>query len=161
MDMFCFQCEQSAHQKGCTKRGVCSKEPSTANLQDELINNIICLANCDKVNDKNTELIIKSLFTTVTNVNFDDDSIQELINKVKNEIKECNFDINSLWREKDEDKRSLKSLILFGLKGMAAYAYHARILGYKNKEIDSFFYKALKEISQNKITKNFYHLCLK
>ena len=150
MDMFCFQCEQSAHQKGCTKRGVCSKEPSTANLQDELINNIICLANCDKVNDKNTELIIKSLFTTVTNVNFDDDSIQELINKVKNEIKECNFDINSLWREKDEDKRSLKSLILFGLKGMAAYAYHARILGYKNKEIDSFFYKALKEISQNK-----------
>ena len=101
MDMFCFQCEQSAHQKGCTKRGVCSKEPSTANLQDELINNIICLANCDKVNDKNTELIIKSLFTTVTNVNFDDDSIQELINKVKNEIKECNFDINSLWREKD------------------------------------------------------------
>ena len=150
MDMFCFQCEQSAHQKGCTKRGVCSKEPSTANLQDELISNIICLANCDEVNDKNTELIIKSLFTTVTNVNFDDDSIQELINKVNNEIKECNFDINSLWREKDEDKRSLKSLILFGLKGMAAYAYHARILGYKNKEIDSFFYKALKVISQNK-----------
>ena len=160
MGMFCFQCEQTANQKGCTKRGVCSKEPSTANLQDELISNIICLAKCARINDKNTQLIIKSLFATVTNVNFDDNSIQDLINEVKSAQNICTYDIKTLWSEDDPDKKSLKSLILFGLKGMAAYAYHARILGYKDKEVDNFFYRALKEISQEKTNDELLNLTL-
>lgn len=148
MSMFCFQCEQTAFHKACTKKGVCGKEPDTANLQDELTSSVIELANCEEINDENTKLIIDGLFTTITNVNFDNTSIKNLTDKIKNRIS-CNFkfDINDVWKC-SEDLRSLKSLILFGLKGMAAYAYHARILGYKNEEVNNFFYEALRTISK-------------
>lgn len=148
MSMFCFQCEQTAFHKACTKKGVCGKEPDTANLQDELTSSVIELANCEEINDENTKLIIDGLFTTITNVNFDNTSIKNLTDKIKNRIS-CNFkfDINDVWNC-SEDLRSLKSLILFGLKGMAAYAYHARILGYKNEEVNNFFYEALRTISK-------------
>ena len=147
--MFCFQCEQTAQSKGCTISGVCGKKPDTADLQDELINALIKLANCCEENETNTNLLIKGLFITITNVNFDNGSINSFIQKVKENINcNSNFDIKSIW-EADEDSRSLKSLILFGLKGIAAYAYHARILGYKDNTVDSFFYEALKEISKN------------
>lgn len=148
MSMFCFQCEQTAFHKACTKKGVCGKEPDTANLQDELTSSVIELANCEEINDENTKLIIDGLFTTITNVNFDNTSIKNLTDKIKNRIS-CNFkfDINDVW-DCSEDLRSLKSLILFGLKGMAAYAYHARILGYKNEEVNNFFYEALRTISK-------------
>lgn len=148
MSMFCFQCEQTAFHKACTKKGVCGKEPDTANLQDELTSSVIELANCEEINDENTKLIIDGLFTTITNVNFDNTSIKNLTDKIKNRIS-CNFkfDINDVW-SCSEDLRSLKSLILFGLKGMAAYAYHARILGYKNEEVNNFFYEALRTISK-------------
>lgn len=157
MSMFCFQCEQTAFHKACTKKGVCGKEPDTANLQDELTSSVIELANCEEINDENTKLIIDGLFTTITNVNFDNTSIKNLTDKIKNRIS-CNskFDINDVWNC-SEDLRSLKSLILFGLKGMAAYAYHARILGYKNEEVNNFFYEALrtipKESSQDGLSK--------
>lgn len=148
MSMFCFQCEQTAFHKACTKKGVCGKESDTANLQDELTSSVIELANCEEINDENTKLIIDGLFTTITNVNFDNTSIKNLTDKIKNRIS-CNFkfDINDVW-SCSEDLRSLKSLILFGLKGMAAYAYHARILGYKNEEVNNFFYEALRTISK-------------
>ena len=84
-----------------------------------------------KKNETNTELLIEGLFTTITNVNFDNKSIIAFIQKVKDRINcDKTFDINSVWNA-DEDIRSLKSLILFGLKGIAAYAHHARVLGYK------------------------------
>ena len=73
MTMFCFQCEQTAHGKGCTAVGVCGKKPDTANLQDDLTNSLIELVNCCEQNEENTELIIDGLFTTVTNVNFDNE----------------------------------------------------------------------------------------
>lgn len=149
MNMFCFQCEQTAQGKGCTVSGVCGKKPDTANLQDELTNAIIELANCGEKNDTNTELLIDGLFTTITNVNFDNASISKFTEKVKENIT-CGskFDIKSVW-EADENIRSLKSLILFGLKGIAAYAHHARILGYKDPEVDDFFYTGLQSISKD------------
>lgn len=148
MSMFCFQCEQTAFHKACTKKGVCGKEPDTANLQDELTSSVIELANCGEINDENTKLIIDGLFTTITNVNFDNTSIKDLTEKIKNKIScDFKFDINDVWNC-SEDLRSLKSLILFGLKGMAAYAHHAWILGYKNEEVNNFFYEALKAISK-------------
>ena len=149
MNMFCFQCEQTAQGKGCTVSGVCGKKPDTANLQDELTNAIIELANCGEKNDTNTELLTDGLFTTITNVNFDNDSISKFTEKVKKNIT-CGskFDIKSVW-EADENIRSLKSLILFGLKGIAAYAHHARILGYKDPEVDDFFYTGLQSISKD------------
>ncbi len=148
MNMFCFQCEQTAQGKGCTTTGVCGKKPNTANLQDELTNSLIELANCGEKNETNTELLIEGLFTTITNVNFDNTSIIAFIRKVKDRINcDKTFDINSVWTA-DEDIRSLKSLILFGLKGIAAYAHHARVLGYKNSDVDDFFYTALQNISK-------------
>ena len=161
MTMFCFQCEQTMNGKGCTISGVCGKKPDTANLQDELVSSIIQLANCSEKSDKITDLIIKGLFATVTNVNFDNDSLQKLINEVKENISCDNaFDVNSIWQAED-DIKSLKSLILFGLKGMAAYAYHARILGYKNNEVDEYFYEALQQISTNNNSDELLNLVLK
>lgn len=161
MTMFCFQCEQTMNGKGCTISGVCGKKPDTANLQDELVSSIIQLANYSEKSDKITDLIIKGLFATVTNVNFDNDSLKKLINKVKENIY-CDkaFDVNNIWQAED-DIKSLKSLILFGLKGMAAYAYHARILGYKNNEVDKYFYEALQQISTNNNSEELLNLVLK
>ena len=149
MKMFCFQCEQTAKCQGCTTVGVCGKSAETANLQDELTSAVVELANGNEINDENTNLIIEGLFTTITNVNFDDKSIEEFIQKVKTKI-HCNseFDINSVW-DCDEDIRSLKSLILFGLKGIAAYAHHAAILNYKDEEVNKYFYEALQAIAKN------------
>lgn len=161
MTMFCFQCEQTMNGKGCTISGICGKKPDTANLQDELVSSIIQLANYSKKSDKITDLIIKGLFATVTNVNFDNDSLKKLINKIKENIY-CDkaFDVNNIWQAED-DIKSLKSLILFGLKGMAAYAYHARILGYKNNEVDKYFYEALQQISTNNNSEELLNLVLK
>lgn len=161
MTMFCFQCEQTMNGKGCTISGVCGKKTDTANLQDELVSSIIQLANYSEKSDKITDLIIKGLFATVTNVNFDNDSLKKLINKVKENIY-CDkaFDVNNIWQAEDNIK-SLKSLILFGLKGMAAYAYHARILGYKNNEVDKYFYEALQQISTNNNSEELLNLVLK
>lgn len=149
MTMFCFQCEQTAFGKGCTKTGVCGKQVDTANLQDELTSSLIELANCSDKNEKNTDLLINGLFTTITNVNFDNESITKMTKEVKDKIRCDNkFDINTVW-DTDEDTRSLKSLILFGLKGMAAYAHHAKVLGYKDEDVDNFFYEVLQDISKD------------
>lgn len=161
MDMFCFQCEQTAQSKACTINGVCGKKADTANIQDELTTAVIKMANCTKKNDYKTELIIKGLFTTITNVNFDNESIKKLTKEIENNT-DCSdeFDIKNIW-ETNEDIRSLKSLILFGLKGIAAYAYHAMILGYKDSKVDDFFYEALKAISQNLSSDELLKLVLK
>ncbi len=161
MNMFCFQCEQTAQGKACTIQGVCGKKADTSNLQDELISKLIELANCGEKNDVNTELLIDGLFTTITNVSFDNKSIQEYIDKVQKNIS-CGskFDIKTIW-DCNEDIRSLKSLILFGLKGIAAYAHHARVLGYKNADVDNFFYESLRGISKDLSVDELLNLVLK
>ena len=147
--MFCFQCEQTALGKGCTVMGVCGKKDDTANLQDELVSLLVEIANNDERCEKNTETIIKGLFMTITNVNFDNISIKNFIDEIKkNHYCENSFDINSVWHS-ETNVKSLKSLILFGLKGMSAYAHHARVLGYKNEVVDSFLYEALQDISKD------------
>ena len=164
--MFCFQCEQTAGCKACTgETGVCGKKADTANLQDELTGALISFAraaekNRDLVTDTDDRLVIEGLFTTLTNVNFNNDTIIDKINQVEKEkerfaascLGSCsacensrNFDMRELW-EADEDIRSLKSLILFGIRGVAAYAYHAAVLGYRDEKINRFFYKALSAV---------------
>ena len=146
--MFCFQCEQTAKCTGCTVTGVCGKTPEVANLQDELTSSLIKLANTLPKTEENTELLIEGLFTTITNVNFDAQNIREDIDNIVQKTGQKDFDIQSVWNC-DEDIRSLKSLILFGLKGIAAYAHHARVLGYKDNDIDSFFFEALQAVSKD------------
>lgn len=145
--MFCFQCEQTAKGQGCTTVGVCGKKPDTADLQDELVSALVELALYGEKNEENTNLIIDGLFTTVTNVSYDNAVIGKLAEKVRSKINGENcFNIKKLWGS-NEDIRSLKSLALFGLKGMAAYAHHARVLGYKDKTVNNFFFEALQSIA--------------
>ena len=161
--MFCYQCEQTAGCTGCTgNTGVCGKSANTARLQDELTGALIGLARATEgneqlVTEEMNQLVLEGLFTTITNVNFNDETLKLFINKIEDTKKKLvpncftcsgscgrnnNFDMNTLWTT-DEDIRSLKSLILFGIRGMAAYAYHASVLGYTDETISKFFYKAL------------------
>lgn len=148
MSMFCFQCEQTAKGQGCTVVGVCGKQPDTANIQDKIISSLIELAQNSEPNDETTKTIIDGLFATITNTNFDNNSLKKM-------IEHPNFDLQELWHGED-DIRSLKSLILFGLKGMAAYAHHAWVLGYKDEDVNNFFYEALSaipsDLSQDELT---------
>lgn len=165
--MFCFQCEQTVGCGGCAgKIGVCGKSASVAGLQDQLIGALIGLARAvdgHKPATSANKVMIEGLFTTLTNVNFNEETILCQIEAVHREkealIAGCSggvfpcgrndeYDMNRLWTE-DEDIRSLKSLILFGLKGMAAYAYHALVLGYSDEEVNHFFYQGLFAVGED------------
>ena len=167
--MFCFQCEQTAGCAACTgNAGVCGKTAETSALQDALTGALIGLAhaiqgNENKCTPETDQLVLEGLFATVTNVNFNDKRISALIDRVHAEKQrlspECSacdhvcgrnddYDMKLLWNA-DEDIRSLKSLILFGIRGMAAYAYHAAVLGYNDAEISAFFYKALRVVGED------------
>ncbi len=166
--MFCFQCEQTAGCTGCKgSAGVCGKKADTANLQDELTGALIGLARaCDGDTAPTAETyrtLIEGLFTTITNVSFDDEAIRAQIEKTRAEkeklVPQCgccgspcgrnnDYDMKALWND-DEDVRSLKSLILFGLRGMAAYAYHALMLGYTDDEVNRFFAEGLFYIGED------------
>ena len=167
--MFCFQCEQTAGCAGCKgNAGVCGKKSDTANLQDKLTGALIGLARTiadgnAKPTDSTYRTIIDGLFTTVTNVNFDNAAIQrqiELVHTEKTMLVQMSggcsssggqsddYNMNELWNA-NEDIRSLKSLILFGLRGMSAYASHARVLGYCDGEVDRFFCEGLFMIGGN------------
>ncbi len=144
-DMFCFQCQQTARGTACTgKAGVCGKDANTAEMQDELTGHLITLAQTQKPSPQLDRQIIEGLFTTVTNVSFDSDRIRQQINSLPS-LSTKAYDMNQLWQG-DEDIRSLKTLILLGLRGMAAYAYHALALGYQSPTVNSFFYEALKAL---------------
>ena len=174
-EMFCFQCQQTAHNSGCEGRaGVCGKKSDTANYQDELTGALIGLSravrkklalNPDASFEHADELILKGLFTTITNVNFFNDTIIELIHEVNVEKDRIypdimNYDVRHIW-EDQEDIRSLKSLILFGLRGMAAYAYHAYALDYVDRNILDFFYEGLEAIASEKSSDELLALVLK
>lgn len=159
--MFCFQCEQTAGGKGCMgNAGVCGKKFDTATFQDELTGSLVGLARAAEGNKPSLstdKIILEGLFTTITNVNFNNETINTLIDRIHIEkdkfVTSCSgcgsncgknddYDMKNVW-DADEDIRSLKALILFGIKGMAAYAYHADVLGYTDTEVNAFFYKAL------------------
>ena len=151
--MFCFQCEQTAGCSGCTgQAGVCGKSAETGNLQDELTGALISYAaECldeNKVTDEAWYLLIDGLFTTITNVNFNDETIHKQIEVVCQKKDRASYDMAEIW-EGNEDIRSLKSLILFGIRGMAAYAYHAMVLGYTDEELNRFFFKAMAILGQD------------
>ena len=165
--MFCYQCEQTAGCTGCVgKAGVCGKSAEVANLQDQLTGALIGLARAADTNVPTASThraVIEGLFTTLTNVNFNEETVRRQIDIVRREkaalTPDCGacacpcgrtdeYDMNLLW-EANEDIRSLKSLILFGLRGMAAYAYHAMVLGYTDEEVNRFFYEGLFAIGED------------
>ena len=174
--MFCFQCQETAGCSGCTVSGVCGKKPDVAAMQDLLVYVTKGLSAVTtqlrsegKKIDKNVNhMIIVNLFTTITNANFDKESIiiriketleikEELLKKIENrdDLPEAAFwnGAEDTFAEKasrvgilsteNEDIRSLRELITYGLKGLAAYAKHAAALAHTDEEIDAFLQKTL------------------
>ena len=174
--MFCYQCQETAGCTGCTMSGVCGKKPEVANLQDLLVyvTKGISLvttklrAEGKEVAEDINHMISVNLFTTITNANFDYDSIAQKIEDTINAKEQLlekltdkgNLPDAAIWdgdksqydekaktvgvlSTKDEDIRSLRELITYGLKGLAAYSKHANALLKDNKDVDAFLQKAL------------------
>ena len=155
-EMFCFQCQQTAGGSGCVRTGVCGKQPETANAQDELVCRLIRLAQrCEETGrrtDEHARLLADGLFTTLTNVNFDNGAIRAFTDRVDGALREMGDlapreDTGWLWRG-ETDAVSLRSTLLFGLKGMAAYAHHAARLGFQDETVNAWFFKGLAALTQ-------------
>jgi hydroxylamine reductase len=184
MSMFCYQCQEAAGGKGCTIRGVCGKTAPVSNLQDLLIytvkgiSDIVIKGKLDvsKLGNTNYE-VLNSLFMTITNANFDDDSIEKQINKmiaIRDDLRKsvsgvdlhdaATFTVSSrdsmlvkaaivgVLATADEDIRSLREMITYGLKGMAAYAEHAKNIGKENLDVNAFIYEALAATLDDSLT---------
>ncbi len=173
--MFCYQCQETAGCKGCTMSGVCGKKPDVAAMQDLLVyvtKGISAVATALRqegkpVSEKINHLITLNLFATITNVNFDKESIKVRIRATLTEKEPllaqvadpsalpeaAKWDGSGNWEEKarrvgvlsckDEDIRSLRELITYGLKGLSAYSKHANALLKDDGEVDAFLARAL------------------
>ncbi len=183
--MFCYQCQETAGCKGCTKMGVCGKTPEVAAMQDLLIYVTKGLSAVTsrlrlegkKVAPEVNYLVTINLFITITNANFDREAIARRIEEtlaVKQALlaalkSQENLPEAALWQAgrdafaqkaadvgvlatENEDIRSLRELITYGLKGLAAYQKHAAVLGYENEEIDAFVQSALAKLLDDSLT---------
>lgn len=174
--MFCNQCEQTAKGEGCTKGGVCGKKPEEALLQDLLTQKLVELAQA-AIRNRNTgsddlntaRLIMRGLFDTVTNVNFDPARTASLISEVTARTANLNGKQGSLNASIDElvaqgekaglktypaangDLLSLKLILLFGLRGLAAYAYHAAALGREDRVVNDFMQDGLAALADDNL----------
>jgi hydroxylamine reductase len=153
-EMFCFQCEQAVGGKACTKVGACGKPAAVSNEQDELTSALIDLARAadgKSPGAATNKLVMRGLFATVTNVNFDETRLNDLIAEVQRETKRlggsATFNATWLWQG-DPDVVSLRSTLLFGLRGMAAYAWHAFVLGKTDESVTAWLYKGLREVGR-------------
>ena len=153
-NMFCFQCEQTAGGKGCVKTGVCGKKPDVANAQDELTCALVGLARAvegKEAPQRADELLMQGLFATITNVNFDETRIKELTALVRKEKERLgdakDLAPGELWSG-DPDVVSLRSTLLLGIRGMAAYAWHAYVLGKKDQVVTAWLYKGMRAIGE-------------
>lgn len=187
--MFCYQCEQTAGGKGCTKMGVCGKTPEIAALQDLLIYQIKGISCYGKEIvekgeniDKSIVIFIEnSLFTTLTNVNFDADvhvemlresqkikeALRRKVGKIKNDTEHATYNLSESKAEMlidakkagimydkdlDPDIRSLRQTIVYGLKGISAYGHQARELGYYDDQVDNFYIRALEATTDDNLS---------
>ena len=183
--IFCYQCQETAGCVGCKIIGVCGKNSDIAYLQDLLIYITKGISEITsklrkedkKVSKKVSTLVIENLFTTITNVNFDEEDLKNKIEKslkVKEELLKELTNKESLSEtalffiqrkdylnkiegigvlsEDDEDKRSLKEIITYGLKGLAAYIKHAEVLKYTDEKINIFIENSLGKILEKNIS---------
>ena len=173
--MFCYQCQETAGCKGCTMSGVCGKKPDVAAMQDLLVyvtKGISAVTTAlrqegKQVSAEINHLITLNLFTTITNANFDKESVEARIRATLTEKdvllaqiadpsslpEAAKWDGSDNWEEKaqtvgvlsteNEDIRSLRELITYGLKGLSAYSKHANVLLKDDGEVDAFLQRAL------------------
>lgn len=144
MSMFCFQCQETARNQGCTVRGVCGKAPETANKMDELIRQLKIMAQTKPPTRALGLFVTQSLFMTITNANFDIARIEAQLRRAKELTGETSATAPlGVLSCENEDVRSLRELLTYGLKGISAYADHAAMLGREDDEIYAFIFKAL------------------
>lgn len=186
-DMFCYQCQETARGKGCELRGVCGKQPATSARMDLLLYAVRGISAINRaLREKGmasrdaSHTVIDALFTTITNANFDDASLDDFIRrafKIKAHILETakandimlpdlpqiEFSatpdeaqkyesVTGVLSEPDEDLRGLKQLAIYGCKGMAAYARHAANLGYEDEEVYKVIDNAMAETARTDIS---------
>ena len=184
MSMFCYQCQETAKNTGCTVRGVCGKTDETANLQDLLIYVLkgvsyygLKLPVSDAEFSITGRFVADGLFTTITNANFDNARLnlligealerRDVLQKKTNEVAEAEAPDCAVWTPasegeyllkavtigvlstENEDVRSLRELLIYGVKGLAAYASHAAVLGYEDTSIYQFCMEALVSTTQS------------
>lgn len=143
-NMFCFQCQETNKNAGCTVGGVCGKKVDTANLMDKLIQQLKMIALTQKPDRELGLFVIQSLFMTITNANFDESRLTTQLEKAKSLTAETSVTAPcGVLSCDNEDIRSLRELLIYGLKGIAAYADHAAMLGKEEPGIYEFAFKAL------------------
>lgn len=145
--MFCFQCQEACRNTGCTAVGMCGKRAETAHLMDQLVRQLKIAARVLPVTRENGRLMMRSLFMTLTNTNFDDEALRRQLQKLEGLCGPVSDDMRQIpcgvQSSPDEDIVSLRELLTCGLKGIAAYGEHAAVLGYEEDEIYAFVFKAL------------------
>lgn len=175
--MFCYQCQETFKNQGCKIQGVCGKNEDTANMQDLLVYVTKGLAEVinkrGEVEEKYYDRLSNNLFVTITNANFDTEAILNLVKETLAMKDELLKDVESdklsefaRYRSDDsdelrrkaievgvlnimnEDERSLTELVIYGLKGMAAYNHHANVLGFRDEKVDKFLAYALEETTK-------------
>ncbi|MCK9223516.1 MAG: hydroxylamine reductase [Candidatus Muirbacterium halophilum] len=184
MGMFCYQCQEAAGNKGCTVRGVCGKTEDVAKLQDLLLYALKGIAIFEEEARKNNydlkkidRFFTESLFSTITNANFDKDVFEKRVLKaleyrdeLKSKFPNVKFSDNkaATWNvskeeyddfaqnigvlsTENEDVRSLRELMIYGIKGIAAYAEHADNLGYDDNDVVKFMYKGMRATLDNSL----------
>ena len=143
--MFCFQCQETSRNTGCMFTGVCGKKADTANLMDLLICQLKLIALTRNPDKELGRFIIQSLFMTVTNTNFDDDALKKQLDRAVELTGKTEISLSSgVISCENEDVRSLRELLTYVLKGIAAYAEHAAVLGKDDSSICHFIFTALR-----------------
>ena len=155
--MFCFQCQEACRNTGCTFAGMCGKKAETAALMDDLVRQLKLIALSKEPDKKLGRFVIQSLFMTITNANFDNDILKKQLDQAVSLTGNTEISLPAgVLACENEDIRSLRELLTYGLKGIAAYAEHAAVLGKEDESIYEFFFKALKaaavELDAGKLT---------
>ena len=149
--MFCYQCQEAFGNKGCTSSGRCGETSETANLQDRLIAELkavaLTLEGRTNVTREFSRFIVRAMSATLTDTNFNPDRIYALIDEAKRALRTLDSDIQaqdpSILSVEDPEERSYRELLVYGLKGVCAFAFHALALGYEDNAIYNFIIKAL------------------
>lgn len=149
--MFCRQCQETFGNSACTRSGVCGKQPRTSELMDELVSRLEDLAAVRPPTKELGRFVTFSLFLTLTNANFDNERLMQAVSAAEKHLGRVETRRKPhAFSDPNADARSLRELVLFGLKGIAAYCHHAAMFGKEDEAIYAFIFKALKAMGEKK-----------
>ena len=158
-NMFCFQCQETCGNTGCTMTGVCGKTSNVANVMDRLIFQLKLLAFARKPSHELAMFVARSLFMTVTNTDFDEKSLTVQLRRAERLTGGTQFDAPCGVQSSDkEDIVSLREFVTYALKGISAYMVHADELQKNDESLEDFLFYALREISSERSVSELFEL---